>query len=179
MKPDTSQHSRWTWLQMTQGPQCEGTKLQGPEQKMLKRARQGALSKPWRRRWQGPTCRRGQVNNWPRSVGERNRTEPDWPVSGPVRDALWPRCFSINCLRLRWPTHGSNHSTNTIHQKTAAARWGWELDELVARINVNGGKEARGGLQAAGLGVFPSFITAIFIDDVLRSLHHPYVLQSL
>jgi hypothetical protein len=53
------------------------------------------------------------------------------------------------------------------------------LDEFVAKINVGGGKEAREGLQAAGLGVFPSFITAIFIDDVLRSLHHPYVLQSL
>jgi hypothetical protein len=52
-----------------------------------------------------------------------------------------------------------------------------ELDELVARINAGGEKEARGGLQAAGLGVFPSFIAAIFIDDVLRSLHHPYVLQ--
>jgi hypothetical protein len=53
------------------------------------------------------------------------------------------------------------------------------LDELVARINTSGGKEARGGLQAAGLGVFPSFITAIFIDDVLQSLHHLYVLQSV
>jgi hypothetical protein len=53
------------------------------------------------------------------------------------------------------------------------------LDELVARINVGGGNEARGGLQATGLGVFPSFIATIFIDDVLRSLHHPYVLQSL
>jgi hypothetical protein len=53
------------------------------------------------------------------------------------------------------------------------------LDELVTRINVGGGKEARGGLQAAGLGVFPSFIAANFIDDILRSLHHPYVLQSL
>jgi hypothetical protein len=53
------------------------------------------------------------------------------------------------------------------------------LDEFIARINVGGGKEAREALQAAGLGVFPSFITAIFIDDVLRSLHHPYVLQSL
>jgi hypothetical protein len=41
------------------------------------------------------------------------------------------------------------------------------------------GKEARGGLQAAGLGVFASFIAAIFIDDVLRSLHQLYVLQSL
>jgi hypothetical protein len=53
------------------------------------------------------------------------------------------------------------------------------LDEIIARINADGRKEARGGLQAAGLGVFPSFITAIFIDDVPRSLHHPYVLQSL
>jgi hypothetical protein len=53
-----------------------------------------------------------------------------------------------------------------------------ELDELVARINAGGEKEAR-GLQAAGLGVFPSSITTIFIDDVLWSLHHPYVLQSM
>jgi hypothetical protein len=53
------------------------------------------------------------------------------------------------------------------------------LDELVTRINTDEGKEARGGLQAAGLGVFPSVITAIFIDDVLWSIHHPYVLQSL
>jgi hypothetical protein len=52
------------------------------------------------------------------------------------------------------------------------------LDELVARINAGGRKEAR-GLPAAGLGVFPSFIAAIFIDDVLRSLHHSYVLQSV
>jgi hypothetical protein len=47
------------------------------------------------------------------------------------------------------------------------------------RINVGGGNEAREGLQAVGLGVFPSFIAAIFIDDILWSLHHPYVLQSL
>jgi hypothetical protein len=53
------------------------------------------------------------------------------------------------------------------------------LDELVARINAGGEKEARGVLQAAGLGVFPSSIATIFIDDVLRSLHHPYVLQSM
>jgi hypothetical protein len=53
------------------------------------------------------------------------------------------------------------------------------LDELVARINTGGVKEARGSLQAAGLGVFPSFIAAIFIDDGLQSLHHPYMLQSL
>jgi hypothetical protein len=53
------------------------------------------------------------------------------------------------------------------------------LDELIARINAGGGKEARGGLQAASLAVFPSFIAAVFIDDVIRSLHHPYVLQSV
>jgi hypothetical protein len=53
------------------------------------------------------------------------------------------------------------------------------LDELVARINTGRGKEERGGLQAVGLGVFPSFITAIFINDVLQSLHQPYVLQSM
>jgi hypothetical protein len=53
------------------------------------------------------------------------------------------------------------------------------LDEFGARINIGGGKEAREGLQAAGLGVFRSFIAAIFVDDILRSLHHPYVLQSL
>jgi hypothetical protein len=53
------------------------------------------------------------------------------------------------------------------------------LDELVTRFNTGERKEARGGLQAAGLGVFPSFIAAIFIDDVLRSLLHPYVLQSV
>jgi hypothetical protein len=39
--------------------------------------------------------------------------------------------------------------------------------------------EARGGLQAVGLGVFPSFIAAIFTDDILQSLYHPYVLQSV
>jgi hypothetical protein len=53
------------------------------------------------------------------------------------------------------------------------------LDEFIARINVGGGKEAREGLQAASLGVLRSFIATIFIDDILRSLHHPYVLQSL
>jgi hypothetical protein len=50
------------------------------------------------------------------------------------------------------------------------------LHEFVTRINVSGGKEAIEGLQDAGQGVF---IATIFIDDVLWSLHHPYVLQSL
>jgi hypothetical protein len=47
------------------------------------------------------------------------------------------------------------------------------------RINASEGKEAREGLQAAGLGMFPSFVAAILIDDVLQSLHNPYVLQSV
>jgi hypothetical protein len=97
MKPDTSQDTSWTWLQMAQGPKHEVGKLQGPGHKMLKLAREGALSKPWRRRRQGPTCIREQVNNWLRSIGERDRAEPGqngpgpvgpgqpaWPVSGPV-----------------------------------------------------------------------------------------------
>jgi hypothetical protein len=53
------------------------------------------------------------------------------------------------------------------------------LDELVARINSGGGKEERGGLQVVGLGVFLSFITTVFINDILRRFHHPYALQSL
>jgi hypothetical protein len=83
---------------------------------------QGALSKAWRRRCQGPTCIREQVNNWSRSVGERNRSKPSqngprpvgpgqpaWPISGPVHDALWPWSSSIYCLCLRRPPHPSNH----------------------------------------------------------------------
>jgi hypothetical protein len=50
---------------------------------MLKLARQGALSKPWRRRRQGPTCIREQVNNWPRSIRERDRAEPGPTCFGP------------------------------------------------------------------------------------------------
>ena len=43
------------------------------------------------------------------------------------------------------------------------------MDELVARINADGGKEARGGLQAVGLGVFLSLLAAIFIDALCRT----------
>jgi hypothetical protein len=90
-----------------------------------------------------------------------------------------PKDINTTPRRLNMVTHRTNHPTDANHQKTAAARWGRELDELVARINTGGEKEARGGLQAAGLAVFPSSITTIFIDNVLRSLHHPYVLQSV
>jgi hypothetical protein len=51
---------------------------------MLKLARQGALSKPWRRRRQGPTCIREQVNNWPRSIGERDGAKPGQNRPGPT-----------------------------------------------------------------------------------------------
>jgi hypothetical protein len=50
-------------LAKQEGPKHEAMKLQGPGQKMLKLARQGALSKQWRRRRQGPTRIREQVNN--------------------------------------------------------------------------------------------------------------------
>jgi hypothetical protein len=104
---------------------------------------------------------------------------PAQPTPGSVRCPLCPRCLSIYCLRRRRPPYRTNHPTDAIDQNTAAVRCGRELDELAARINTSGEKEARGGLQAAGLGVFPSSIADIFIDNVLRSLHHPYVLQSV
>jgi hypothetical protein len=115
---------------------------------------------------------------------EMGLRQPAWadrpsPLRGRFGPNLCPRCSSIYCLRRRRLPHRANHPTNANHQKTAAARWGRELDELVTRINAGGEKEVRGGLQAAGLGVFPSSIAAIFIDDVLRCLHHPYVLQSV
>jgi hypothetical protein len=106
---------------------------------MLKLAWQGALSKPWRRWRQGPTCRRGQVNNWSRSVTERNEAEPGrngpgpvapgqpaWPVLSPVCDALCPRCSSINCLclyRLPYPSiHRRAANTKEKHWEEAAGR---------------------------------------------------------
>jgi hypothetical protein len=117
---------------------------------MLQLARQGALSKPWRRRRQGPTCMREQVNNWPRSIGERDGAEPGrhgpwpigpglpaWPFSGPVRVPLWPRCLSIYCLCLRRPPHPSIHQraaeTKEKHREEADGRrksWSWLGDGL-------------------------------------------------
>jgi hypothetical protein len=54
MKPDTSQDSKWTWLQVTHGLKHEAIKLHGPEQKMQELARQVPLSKPWRKWRQKP-----------------------------------------------------------------------------------------------------------------------------
>jgi hypothetical protein len=66
-----------------------------------------------------------------------------------------------------------HHSAENRHRKIRE-----RVGELVERINAGEGKEAR-GLQTAGLGVFPNFIATIFIDDVLRSLRHTYVLESV
>jgi hypothetical protein len=63
-------------------------------------------------------------------------------------DLAPPRSISSSCL---WrPLHPIIPSTS-IHQKVVAARWGRELDKLIARINTDGGKEARRGLQAISL----------------------------
>jgi hypothetical protein len=135
MKPDTSQETSGIWLQRAQGPKHEAGKLQGLGQKMLKLARQGALSKPWRRRRQGPTCIREQVNNWLRSIGERDGAEPGrngpgpvgpgrpaWPVPGSVRDPLWPKCSSIYCLCLCRPPHPSIHQRATDMRRSTGRK---------------------------------------------------------
>jgi hypothetical protein len=104
MKPSTSQAMTWTWLQEAQGPTREDGKLQGPGQKMLNLAGQGAISKP-RRNWhQGPTCRRvntledsGSITHEAgREVG-RNKPRPAGP--GPAHfgahsHPLWPSRLS-------------------------------------------------------------------------------------
>jgi hypothetical protein len=135
MKPDTSQDTSWTWLQRVKGPNHETMKLQGPGQKMLKLARQGALSKPWRRRRQGPTCIREQVKNWPRSIGEREGAKPGQngpgsvgpsrpaqPDPSPLRAPFCPRCLFIYCLCLRRPPHPSIHSSERRRDEGEAPR---------------------------------------------------------
>jgi hypothetical protein len=121
------------------GTEAWSRKLQGPGQKMLKLARQGALPKPWRRWREGPTCIREQVNNWPRSIGEQDGAEParngprpvgagrpTWLVSSPVHVPLCPRCLSINCLYLHRPPHPSIHQraveTKEKHREEADSR---------------------------------------------------------
>jgi hypothetical protein len=126
MKPDTSQHSRWTWLQINQGPRCEGTKIRGPKQKMRKLARQGALSKKVEKTTSRVHMQKGasQQLTEKRRGAYRGRNgsgpvglgQPTWPISGPVHDAIWHRCFSINCLCLRRPPHPS------IHQRVAKTK---------------------------------------------------------
>jgi hypothetical protein len=47
---------------------------------------------------------------------------PAQPTLGPVWRRLYPRCSSIYCLFLRLPLYQTNHSTDTIHQKTTITR---------------------------------------------------------
>jgi hypothetical protein len=79
---------------MAHGPKHEAGKLQGPGHKMLKLARQGVLSKSWRRWRQGPTCIREQVNNWPRSIGEWDGAETGL---GRSAQASWLGLFLARC----------------------------------------------------------------------------------
>jgi hypothetical protein len=70
---------------------------------------------------------KGSRENQPGRKPGPNRTEiglgrPSRPTPGLVRWPLCPRCSSIYYLFLRPPPHRTNHSTNAIYQKTAAAR---------------------------------------------------------
>jgi hypothetical protein len=62
-------------------------------------------------------------SNWAETrPGPAGLGRPAQPTPGPVRRPLCPRCSSIYCLFLCPPPHQTNHSTDTIHQKTATAR---------------------------------------------------------
>jgi hypothetical protein len=75
---------------MAQGPKHEAVKLQGPELKRLNLARQGSLSKPWRRRHQGPTYR-GNKSAIDREASGSERG-PNRAKTGLVRSGLfWAR----------------------------------------------------------------------------------------
>jgi hypothetical protein len=101
MKPDTSQDSKQTWIQMAQGPKHEAVKLRGLKQKMLKLRWQVSLSKSQRKRRQGPTCRSAKIQENTRSIGERvgAKTGLGWPahpIPSPIRRPLWPRPSSVH-----------------------------------------------------------------------------------
>jgi hypothetical protein len=59
------------------------------------------------------------AENGPRPAG---LGRPAQPTPGSVRCPLCPRCLSFYCLRRRRQPHRTNHSTDAIHQKNAAAR---------------------------------------------------------
>jgi hypothetical protein len=159
---------------------------------MLKLARQGALSKPWRRRRQGPTCIREQVNNWSRSIGERDVAKPGrngpepvgpsrsaWPVPGPVRAPLWPRCSSIYYLSLRRPPHPSNHQraadTKEKHWEEADGRrkssscLGDGLGHALAAM-VGPAWWSHGGVPESRLEFVKSFVPSTFGDVIVSCL---------
>jgi hypothetical protein len=61
--------------------------------------------------------------NRPRKgLGRPAQSDRPRGLFGSVRDAPCRRCLSIYCLRRRRPPYRTNHSTDAIHQKTAAAR---------------------------------------------------------
>jgi hypothetical protein len=158
----------------------------------LKLARQGALSKPWRRRRQGPTCIREQVNNWPRSIGEQDGAElgrngpgpvglgrPAWPVLGPVHAPLWPRCSSIYCLCLRWPPHPSilqrvadtkekRQEEADSHRKSSSCL-GDGLGHALAAM-VGPAWWSHGGVPEPRLEFVKSFVPSTFDGDINQCL---------
>jgi hypothetical protein len=189
MKPSTSQGTSWTWLQMAQGPKHEAGKLQGPGQKMLKLVWQGALSKPWRRQRQGSTCIREQVNNWPRSIGERDGADMGLGRSAQTsRPGLFwarfappfcPRCSSIYCLCLRRPPHPSIHqrATNTKEKHWEEANshcrsssyLGDGLGHALAAM-VGPAWWSHGGVLEPCLGSIKAFVLSTFDGDINQSL---------
>jgi hypothetical protein len=128
MKPNTSQDTKWTWLQVAQGPNREGTKLRGPRQKMLKLARQGALSKQQRNWCQGPTCRKWKVLEYTRSGREEAEAElgRNGPILGPVQRPLWPRRPSDY---LYSPCQEPHINSIVIHSRGAEKLEGHHLGE--------------------------------------------------
>jgi hypothetical protein len=158
---------------------------------MLKLVRQGYLSKPWRRRRQRPTCRREQVNNWPRSVREQNMAKPGrnghgpvspgrlaWPVPSPVHDTHWPRCSSINCLYLCRPPHPCIHqraaNTKEKHREEAdglrksLSCLGDGLGHTLAAM-VGPAWWSHGGVSDTRLEFVKSFVPSTFDGDVIIS----------
>jgi hypothetical protein len=156
---------------------------------MLKLVRQGALSKPWRRRRQGPTCIREQVNNWPRSIGELDGAEPGQNGPGPVHQAgrpslirarfappFCPRWLSIYCLCLHRPPHPSIHQraaeTKEKHREEANGRressscLGDGLGHALAAM-VGPVWWSHGGVPEPRLEFVKSFVPSTFGDVII------------
>jgi hypothetical protein len=106
---------------------------------------------------------KSKISRW----AVRRKVGPNRAIKGPGRPASsdQPKPFlpwfmipfdlgaprSISSSYLWWLLHPIILPA-PIHHKATAARWASELDELVARINTSGGKEARGGFQAVAYG---------------------------
>jgi hypothetical protein len=83
-----------------------------------------------------------------------------------------PQGHKYNPLGAPWWLPIDIHSSESRHKMRDEISWVRRKDQCRRR---EGSKRTPSHWPR---GV-PSFIAAIFIDDVLRSLHHPYVLQSL